>query len=76
MRSKIGSGIPSSQSRIQPVAPAVCFLIDKCITLNSFPFCPRMDGRERVLFKREIKRLRRGVIAADFAGDATRFFFE
>jgi hypothetical protein len=36
------------------------------------------DGRdvERVLFKREIKRLRRGVIAADFAGDATRFFFE
>ena len=35
-----------------------------------------MDGLRRVRFKGELKRLGRGVIAADFSGDATRFFFE
>jgi hypothetical protein len=30
----------------------------------------------RVLFKRELRRSGRDVIAADFVGDATRFFFE
>jgi hypothetical protein len=34
-----------------------------------------MDGSDRVLFKREIKRSSCGVIAADFPRGATRFFF-
>jgi len=52
IRSKIGSGIPSSQSRIQPVAPSVCFLIDKCITLISFQ---GWTGNACVVFKTRIR---------------------
>src|SRR5439155_22003983 len=56
-------------------APAVLVLFPNCIALASLSLKGWTAG-DRVLFKRELKRSGRGVIAADFVGDATCFFFE
>ena len=50
-------------------------LFPKCIALDSLSL-KGWTAVDRVLFKRELKRSGRGVIAADFAGDAKRFLFE